>query len=237
MLPNSDETKGAPSDQTQGQANGNQKQDVPEYVTKAILDDRLGQIDESLKQFRAGLQETLSKNYQGVQRQTDRYQQSVQKQIGSFEQQLRDLQQKGYVKMSEQEIQQAVRDNQIDQLLTQQNQQPGQQAQPVSQDNDFNSQVTAAAARIEQKYGVTLEEGDPEISQFEIDKYAQSPNPEDFLLAIQQAAQAKSARIKQQGPARAPGLLPSAPDTSNPLNGVTDLDAIWSQTSLGKLRG
>ena len=235
MLPSSDDTKGTPSDQTQGQADGNQEQSVPEYVTKAILDERLGQIDESLKQFRAGLQETLSKNYQGVQRQTDRYQQNVQKQIGSFEQQLRDLQQKGYVKMSEQEIQQAVRENQIDQLLTQ-NQQPGQPG-PGPQDNDFNSQVTAAATRIEQKYGVTLEEGDPEITQFEIDKYAQSPNPEDFLLAVQQAAQAKAARIKQQGPARAPGLLPSTPDTSNPLNGVTDLDAIWAQTSLGKIRG
>lgn len=241
MLPNSNEPEVQSSAQGPGQGPAKQEQNVPEYVTKAILDERLSQIDESLKQFRNGLQEQLSKQYQGVQRQTDRYQNNVQSQISTFEQQLRDLQSKGIVKMSEEQIQQAVRDDKIDKLLQGQGQPQAQPGQPVGQPaptgDDFTDRINAAASRIEQRHGVSLQEGDPEIAQFRLDELAQSPNYEDYLLGYEQASAAKAARVKQQGPARAPGLISHSPDVSNPLEGVKDLDAIWKQTSLGKIRG
>jgi hypothetical protein len=112
----------------------------------------------------------------------------------------------------------------------------GQPAEPAS-GGDFNAQITAMATRIEKRYEIELKEGDPEITEYEVDKHAQSPNPEDYLLAVERASRAKAERMKKQSIARAPGTLPSTPDTTNPLTGVTDLDAIWSQTSLGKLKG
>lgn len=234
MLPNSNQAEAQSSDPAPGQEQTTQKQNVPEYVTKAILEERLNQIDESLKQFRSGLQEQLSNQYQGVQRQTDRYQQNVQNQISGFEAQLRDLQSKGYVNMTEEQIQKAVRENKIDQVLAQQ--EPQKSGQPASTGNDFADSINAAASRIEQRHGVTLDQNDPEIAQFKLDQLAQSPNYEDYLLGYEQAASAKAVRVKQQQPARAPGLLPHSPDTTNPLDGVKDLDAIWAETSLGKIR-
>jgi hypothetical protein len=233
MLPNNDPEVGSPP-QEPGQEPAGQEQTPPAPVTQDVL-------DESLKQFRNGIQEMLNKNYQGIQSQTDRYQSQVTEQVSGFEAQLRSLQSKGIVNMTEPQIQQAVRENRIDELLDQQNgqpqaQAPGQVQQPgqTQVPQSYADQINAAAEAIETEHKVTLDAGDPEITQFEIDKHAQSSNPLDYLRAIENAVKAKAERVSKQSPARAPGLIQGTPGQSNPLENVTDLGQLWSQTSLGK---
>ena len=231
-LPNNDPEEGSPPQEPGQEPSGEQTQ--PEPVTQQVLDD-------SLKQFREGIQDMLNKNYQGTQSRTDRHQEQVATQLGQFETQLRSLQSKGVVNLTEPQIQQAVRENRIDELLDQDlppGQAPGQ-VQPqgpgqVPQQGSYEDRINAAAEAIETEHKVTLEKGDPEVTQFEIDKHAQSDNPLDFLKAIENAAKAKAERLSKQLPARAPGLIQGSQSQSNPLENVTDLGELWNQTTLGK---
>lgn len=234
VLPNNEPEVGSPQAQEPGQAPAAQEQTPPEPVTQQVL-------DESLKQFRTGIQEMLNKNYQGIQSQTDRYQQEVTQQVSGFETQLRNLHNKGIVNMTEPQIQQAVRENQIDQLLAGQQpeaQAPGQVQQPgqtqVAQDASYTDKINAAAKAIETEYKVTLDNGDPELAKFEVEKHSQSANPLDYLKAIEAAAKAKAERMSGQSPARTPALIQGGPGQSNPLENVTDLGELWNRTSLGK---
>lgn len=236
MLPNANEPENGSQTPSVGQPPASPEQDQSAPITRQ-------EFQEGLKEFRTMVQESLNKQYQGVQSQNDQFRRNVQTTVGSLEQTLRDLQAKGLVNMSEAQINQAVREDQIDRILAQNSgEQPatpaGQQGdQAPQQGGDFNTQITAMADRLLAQHNVTLEDGDPELQQYKVAEAASNPNPEVYLMAVNQAGAAKAERLKQQSVARAPGLLPSTPDTTNPLSGVTDLDAIWSQTSLGKLRG
>lgn len=231
MFPNANEPANEASPNTEGQPNGQeQTHSVP--ITRE-------EFQAGLKQFEQALQEKLSKQYQGVQSQTDRFTNNVTKQLGSFEQTLRDLQARGIVNMSEAQIKQAVREDALDRVIAGQVQPTGQvgNTNPTQSGNVIADMVNAAADRISKRYEVTIDDSDPEVTQFKLAELSQSPNYEDYLLGFEKATAAKAARLKQQGVARSPGIIQHTPDTSNPLEGVTDLSAIWSQTSLGKLRG
>jgi hypothetical protein len=193
---------------------------TPAFVTKEQLDAEIARLNKVYEN-------KMNAFFRGTESSNDKFKNAVQQRITKLETAAQQL----GVPLTESQKQQITDQATLEelQLATQSLPSANNQQEQFSEEE---IKVNNAAQALIDLSGITFDENDPEGKI--IDEVAESGDAEKYLKAVQQAIDAKKARLAQAGvvptervpEGGAPGAIGGTPN-ANPIANVSDPDKLW----------